>query len=137
MTTSAAPRRPPGRYDEPKPLGRPVLISGAVVLIGVLVVIAYVAFTYYSGNRITFTEDGYTIRSDKDIRLTFTVTKDEDQYVECELQARDGDQVEVGFLLVTIGESDSANVETTSDIPTKRRASGAEVLSCRPIASTR
>ena len=131
MTTPPALRRPPGRYDEPRKLSRPVLLSGTALLVAALVGFAYVGWRHYAASRTPFTNLGYAV-SDSAVVVRFQVVKDAGKTVTCLLQARDRDNAEVGSLVTTIGPDGSGTLKREVSVPTTRRAVAAEVLSCRP-----
>jgi hypothetical protein len=133
MTTHTGLRRPPGRYDEPRPLPRPVLVGGAVLLVAALVGFAFFAYQHYAKARTQFSNLGYQV-TETGVSVRFQVVKDAGKKVQCVLQARDGNNVEVGSLVVTIGPEGSGAVTKASFVPTTRRAVAGEVLSCRPAA---
>src|SRR3954451_24786370 len=75
MTTPPAVRRPPGRYDEPRQLSRPVLLAGAALLVAVLLGLSYLGRRHYDAARTPFSNLGYTV-SDTGVVLRFQVVKD-------------------------------------------------------------
>jgi hypothetical protein len=131
MTTSPGLRRPPGRYDEPRPLSRPVLLGGAALLVAALVGLALVGWRHYATSRTPYTNLGYTL-SERAVVVRFSVVKDAGKTVQCLLQARDRDNAEVGSLVTTIGPDGSGTLERAVSVPTTRQAVAGEVLSCRP-----
>jgi hypothetical protein len=132
MSTPTGLRRPPGRYDEPRPLTRPVLLGGAALLVAALMGFAFVAYQHYASTRVEFSDLGYQV-SDTGVAVRFQVVKGAGKKVECVLQARDRNNVEVGSLVVTIGPEGSGAVTKSSFVPTSRPAVAGEVLSCRPV----
>jgi hypothetical protein len=131
MTTPPALRRPPGRYDEPRQLPRPVLLGGVALLVAALVGFAFVGWRHYATSRTPFTNLGYTA-TDSAVVVRFQVVKDAGKTVQCLLQARDRDNAEVGSLVTTIGPDGSGTLTRAVTVPTSRRAVAGEVLSCRP-----
>jgi hypothetical protein len=132
MTTPTGLRRPPGRYDERRPLPRPVIVGGALVLVLALAGFSFVAYRHYSAGRTPFTNLDYKVQSDHAVLVRFQVVKDAGKTVQCVLQARDRDNTEVGSLVTTIGPSESGTVTRALLVTTRRRAVAGEVLSCRP-----
>src|SRR5438067_282721 len=99
MTTSAGLRRPPGRYDERRPLPRPVLVGGAVALVVALAGFSFLAYRHYAAGRTPFTNLDYRVESDHGIVVRFQVVMQEGKTVQCVLQARDRNNSEVGSLV--------------------------------------
>ena len=132
MTTSAGLRRPPGRYDERRPLPRPVIIGGALVLVLALAGFSFAAYRHYSAGRTPFTNLDYTVESDQVVLVRFQVVVHAGRTVQCVLQARDRENTEVGSLVTTIGPGESGTVTKALRLTTKHRAVAGEVLSCRP-----
>lgn len=131
MTTTAGLRRPPGRYDERRPLPRAVVVGGALVLVLLLVVFSFLAYQHYAERRTPFSTVTYRVDSDHAVTIRFQVARDAGRTVQCLLQARDRDGSDVGSLVATVGPG--SGTETRSAVvPTTRRAVVGEVLSCRP-----
>ncbi|MCU1600563.1 MAG: hypothetical protein JWO22_1272 [Frankiales bacterium] len=131
MTTTTGPRRPPGRYDEPRSLPRPVLIGGAVVLLTALVAFSFVAFQHYSGSRARFSNLDYTVESETSVLIRFQISLGAGDRAQCLLQARDRDNAEVGSRTVTVAGEDTSMFTVEEHVTTTRRAVAGEVLSCR------
>ncbi|MGB8651327.1 MAG: DUF4307 domain-containing protein [Mycobacteriales bacterium] len=133
MTT---PRRPPGRYDERRPVPRGVLIVGAAVLGLLLVGLAYTGYSRFARNdQPTWTTIGYTVVDDTAVDVRFEVRKALTATVECLVQARDRDGVQVASDLVRVGPSDRGTVTTVHRLATPRRAVIGEITGCRAVAS--
>jgi hypothetical protein len=133
MTTSDRPlRRPAGRYDEPRPLSRPVLLGLGVLLVVALAGLSFFAYRHYADARTPFQNTGYRVVSDTSVEVQFSVSKERGDTVQCQLAARDADQTEVGSLLVTLGPDEAGTVDRTETVTTTARAALGEVLSCRP-----
>ena len=133
MTT---PRRPPGRYDEPRRFPRPVLITGAAALGTLLLVLSYLAFDRYSSARTSFGLLGYRVVSDREVEVTFEVRKELGATVLCGLVARDADKRTVGTVDVTVGPAERDPVRVVERITTTARATTVEVTSCSaPVAT--
>ena len=110
MTTPSGLRRPPGRYDEPRTLPRPVLLGGAALLVAVLTVFSVVAYRHYAQGRTPFRNVDYEVQSDTRVLVRFEVVKDAGKTVRCLLQARDRNNAEVGSLVATVGPDGSGTV---------------------------
>jgi hypothetical protein len=130
------PRRPEGRYDEPRTLPRPVLVTGAILLVALLVGLAYLAFDRYSHGRVRFATLGYAVLSDTAVEVRFEVHKGLQETVRCAVQARDRDGAVVARDVVTIGPADLEGVLTVHQLTTTRRAATGEVTSCSVDAGT-
>jgi hypothetical protein len=131
MNATTGLRRPPGRYDEPRTLPRPLLVGGAVVLLTALLGFSYVAYRHYASTRAAFTNLDYRVASDSSVLIRFRIALDKGETAQCVLQARDRDNVEVGSVLVTLTGKGSSPFTVERTLPTKHRAVAGEVLSCR------
>ena len=125
-----APRRPPGRYDERRPLPKAVLVAGGTVLALALLALAYGGYHRFSSDRVQYGLIGYKVTDDATTQIRFQVDKDLTQTVQCQLVARDGDHVSVGTRTVTVGPAERQTVVTTSAVTTTRRAKTGEVVGC-------
>ena len=131
MTTPASTlRRPPGRYDEPRTLPRPVLVGGAVVLLLLLLAGSYLAFDRFSGSTVRFGLLGYRVVDDRTVDVSFEVHKGADETVRCLVSARDRDNTEVGSAEVVLGPSRTNPVQKVQRLTTTRRAATGEVVRC-------
>jgi len=128
MTT---PRRPPGRYDEPRGLpSRPVLLTAGGVLGALLLLAAYTVFVHLTGNTATAGVDGYTVASDAEVEVRFEVSKAAGSTTYCLVRARDVGGAEVGAQYVMVGPASSGTVVRTYRLRTTRRANTGEVDGC-------
>ncbi len=141
MTTPASPRRrPPGRYDEPRTLPRPVLITVAVILGALLVGLAYLAFDRFSNGRVRYGVVSYRVLDDTSVQVSFEVDKGPKDAVLCLVRALDRDGVEVGSEQVRVGPADSpansdavtVTVTKVHTLTTTRRATTGDVSACVP-----
>ncbi len=132
MTTFS---RPPGRYDEPRTLPRPLLLGGAGVLVLLLVVASYLAYQRFAGDRVRFGTVAYRVIDASAVEVTFEVRKPVTESVTCALQARDRDNTVVGRETVTVGPSDREAVLTTRRVSTSGRAATGEVVGCSATVS--
>ena len=133
MTT---PRRPPGRYDERRPLPRAVLVTGGSVLGLALIALAYAGYSRFSTNRVQYGTLGYKVVDDSSTQIRFQVDKDLTETVRCQLIARDADHTDVGSRTVTVGPAERQTVITTSTVETTRRAKSGEVVGCATVRAT-
>ena len=126
-----APRRPPGRYDEPRalPAGRAPRVVGGVLALLALVA-AYTAFTRYSSRTSTAAVQGFTVVSDNEVDVRFEVRKRPAATTYCVVRARAADGAEVGSTTVPVGPSAAGTVQLSQRLTTSRRANTGEVDSC-------
>ena len=122
-----APRRPPGRYDEPRRLPRWLTVSLAGLLGVGLLAFSWFAYDRATGGRTRFVVLGYEVVDDHAVEVRFEVTKAKDATVVCEVRARDRDGVEVGNEDVTVGPGQAV---VTHRLTTARRAATGEVTGC-------
>lgn len=127
MTT---PRRPLGRYDEPKTVSRGALIAVAVVGGLALVVFAWFGYSRFSNGRPTYGITGYHVVDDTSVELRFEVHKDLQSTITCALVARDRDKVTVGRKDVVVGPGERETVQVTEVLTTTGRAATADIASC-------
>lgn len=131
MTTPASPlKRPPGRYDEPAALSKPVLATVAVVAALVLLTFSYFAYNNYTANRTTFGVLSFQVLNDHEVELTFEVNKDLNQSVTCALVAMDSSHNTVGKQDVVVGPADHDPARDTERFATSARATNVDVTSC-------
>ncbi|MCW2599514.1 MAG: hypothetical protein JWM02_1343 [Frankiales bacterium] len=124
------PRRPPGRYDAPRTLPRPLLITGAVLLGVLLLVSTYLAYNRFTTAQTAFGVVGFRVLSDHAVEVQFDVHKDLKASVLCLVSARDKDNVQVGSATVTVGPSSTDPVRTVHTLTTTHRATTGEVTGC-------
>ncbi len=129
-TQPRPPRRPPGRYDEPRVLPRSAVYAGAVV--GALALLAFAWFGYsrFSTGRTGFGLISYQVVDDATVEITFEVHKPLNDTVRCAVLARDRSSTTVGTRDVTIGPADRDPVRVTEQFPTSARAATVDVISC-------
>lgn len=127
----AVPRRPAGRYDDPRPLSRAWALGVAVVfavLVSLGVSSVYSRFTGASAQVV----EAETL-SDSAVRLVFVVSKPADRAARCALRAQDTQGRVVGRLTVTVPAQPAGRRTTRVEhvVPTSSRAALADVLRCR------
>ncbi|MCU1592619.1 MAG: hypothetical protein JWO12_11 [Frankiales bacterium] len=133
MTT---PRRPLGRYDDPKPLSRRLLIAGASAGALLLVLFAWFGYSRFSDGRTRYGVTGYKVIDGTSVQITFEVHKDLTTSVTCALVARDRDNLTVGRKDVIVGPAERDTVQVVDVVPTTRRAATVDVSACsRPRSS--
>jgi hypothetical protein len=121
------PRRPPGRYDEPRRYPRWLRLGLAAVLGLALLAFSYAAWHHISAGRTTFTVLGYDVVDDHSVQVRFEVHKKGTTSVVCEVRARDRDGVEVGKQDVSVGVGVT---EVSHRLATTHRAATGEVTGC-------
>ena len=122
-----SPRRPPGRYDEPRRYPRSLTVAVAALLGIGLLAFSYAAWRHTSSGRTGVTVLGYDVVDDHVVEVRFEVRKAGTSAVVCVVRARDRDGVEVGSEDVRVGP-DVAVV--THRLTTTRRAASGEVTGC-------
>ena len=132
MTSPSALRRPPGRYDDPRPLPTWARVGGAALVVVALVAFSFVGYRHWANGRAPFTNDGFSVDSDTAVTVRFSVVVEAHHTVRCGLQARDRDNTEVGSKVVTLTSGTSRTLHRSERFATAHRAVAAEVLSCRP-----
>jgi hypothetical protein len=132
MPPTSAFRRPPGRYDDRRPLPKPAVVAllaglGVALLIG-----TYAAWDRYSSGRVPFSVLGYEVLSDQAVEVRFEVHKAPSSTVTCLVRARGRDGGFVASEQVEVGPSQSGPVRVTHRLTTSARAVNGEVARCRP-----
>ncbi len=123
-------RRPPGRYDDPLALPRPVLVAGAVLLGLLLLGLAYVGYDRFGGSRVSYGVLGFHVLSDQVVEVRFEVRKSPSATVVCLVRAREKGGTEVGSEAVTVGPSPTGQVVMVHRLATSRLATTGEVTGC-------
>ena len=124
------PRRPPGRYDEPRALpSRPVLLSVAGV-VGVSALLAAYALFSRSASGPTGALLTYTVVSDSAVDVRFEVSRTPGSKAVCLIRARDVGGTEVGRAEVPVSPSGGRRVRLTYRLATTARANTGEVADC-------
>ncbi len=130
MTTS--PRRPEGRYDEPRRLPRQLTYVLAALLGLLLLSFSYAAYNNLAGRSASGTILGYAVLSDTEIEVRVQVRHSGDAKAQCVIVAYDRDHATVGHRTVTIEPQDADPTQLTLRLPTTGRAATAQVTGCSP-----
>jgi hypothetical protein len=135
VSQTSAPRPPAGRYGpEPTRARRArralVVATGAVIVIGVMVWLAYGT----TRNDVSWEDVGYKVQGDERVDVRFRVTKNPAATAECTLQALNRGFAEVGVVTVTVGPADTRTQDVTASVATQERAVTGVVDSCRLTA---
>jgi hypothetical protein len=109
-----------------------VRIGGAVLLVALLTLGAYVGYDRYSSTRTSFANLDYRVVSDTEVSVRFQVRMSPGDRVRCVLRARDRDNVSVGTRELLLGPDLSGTVTRSEVVTTTGRAVVGEVLTCRP-----
>ena len=133
MTAPAAPRRrPPGRYDDPPRLAQKGLaVVLGVLFLGLLASIAYALYVRLDAP-VRARVVGYTVESDRLVRIDLEVVKDEGAQAYCVVRARGASGAEVGRRVVAVDPTGDGGrvVRRTYDLPTTERAVTGEEGAC-------
>ena len=135
MTTASRPRRPPGRYDEPRRSNRVATVVAAVVVGALVAAGIYTLYSRQTEGRLSWQLRGYAVSSDTAVKISFEVRLDARQRGECRLRARGRDGRDVGTADVPVGPGTGGVLVTEHVLPTRARASTGEVVSCRAAGS--
>ena len=124
------PRRPPGRYDEPRALpSRPVLL-GVGGVVGVLALLAaYLLFARVNSGP-TGALLGYRVVDDTSVEVRFEVSRTPGSKAVCLVRARDSGGTEVGRAEVPVPTAGDRRVRVTYVLTTTARANTGEVADC-------
>jgi hypothetical protein len=130
MTT--APRRPEGRYDEPRRLPRllVVLLTG---LLGLAVLIgAYAAYRHVAGHTTSASVLGFDVPDDGHVVVRLEVRHDREKDARCELVAYDRDHVTVGHQTLQLGRDLAGRARISATLTTSGRTYAVRVTGCSP-----
>ena len=133
--SSAARRRPPGRYDPPPLLGQRVLaVLMTALALAVVAAVASFAWSRLGGEHVRGQVRTFEIRSDSEIVLELEATKTAGARAYCVIRARGADGLEVGRdIAVLDAEGTSQEVVRGSYVlATSARAVTAELAGCTP-----
>ena len=127
-------RRPPGRYDEPSQLSARILaVVLSVLFVALVAAIAFALYDRYGTERIPLQQRGFSVESDRAVRVDFNVTPPPGETAWCVVRARGATGAEVGAEYVPVrqpaGSSEAVRVEHL--LPTTERAVTGEVPRCR------
>ncbi|MFI2753427.1 DUF4307 domain-containing protein [Cellulomonas sp. P22] len=76
---------------------------------------------------------GFSVTGVDNVDLTFQVTRDVGQTVQCQVHALSTSYAEVGVRTVVVPPSDERTQRVTESIPTAEEATTAEVLGCEQV----
>jgi hypothetical protein len=125
------PRRPPGRYDERRPLPRRVTVALATAGGLLLLLLVVVAFQRFGPSQVQGRTLSYRVVDDRSVEVRFEVRTDPGTTATCLLQALGRDMSEVGSEEVRVGPSVEDRVVLTRTVTTSSRAVTARVVTCR------
>ncbi|MGH3429892.1 MAG: DUF4307 domain-containing protein [Mycobacteriales bacterium] len=127
------PTFPAGRYGrrrEPGRSWRPVMVLLLIVVLAATVGVTLRLYTTYSADVIHNHVTAFTVVSDHEVHVQFTVQKDSDSAVTCSIRARARDGETVGQAEVVVP---AHSPETTNyTLVTRKKAITGEVLRCVP-----
>ena len=130
MTT--APRRPEGRYDEPRRLPRQLV----VVLLGLLGLLAlvggYAAYRQVAGHTTSATVLGFEVPDDGHVVIRFEVRHDRTKDARCEVVAYDRDHATVGQQTLHLARTLGSPARITATLSTTGRTYAVRVAGCAP-----
>ena len=133
MTSPAARRRPPGRYDEPSKLGaRLTAVVLGALFAGLLVAIGAALYQRISEVDVRAQVIDFQVRSDRTVTIDVEVVKPPGAQAYCVLRARGRDGAEVGREIVAIDPvgSGARVVRLEHDLATTARATTGEAGRC-------
>ena len=125
-----APRRPPGRYDDPRSSNRLLVVTAAVVVGALIAAGVYVLYERRTEGRLPYEVRSYEVLSDTAVRVSFEVSLARGERGECKLRARGRSGGDVGSAVIPVGPGTGGALVTSYDLPTTGRASTGEVVGC-------
>lgn len=130
MTT--APRRPEGRYDEPRRLPRQLVLLLAALLGLVLLTGGYAAYRHVAGHTTSASVLGFDVPDDGHVVIRFEVRHDRGKDARCEVVAYDRDHITVGHHTLQLPRSLADPARISATVTTNRRAYAVRVTGCAP-----
>lgn len=130
MTTP--PRRPEGRYDEPRRLPRQLLVVLAALLGILALTVAYAAYRDISGRSTHATVLSADVRSDREVVVRLEVRYDRGADARCEVVAYDRDRITVGHHTLRLVRGLGSPTVTSVSLRTSARAFAVKVTGCAP-----
>jgi hypothetical protein len=128
-------RRPPGRYDEPsRTTARALAVVLVVLFAGLVATITWTLFQRYGTPSTDVQVRGYSVLSDRAVRVDVDVAPPRGRTVFCLLRARDRHGVEVGRVFVPVTGGTGGSVRLRQVVPTTGRAVTGEAPQCTVAA---
>jgi hypothetical protein len=128
---TSPPRRPPGRYDERRPLSRRTTVGLATVAGAVLLALVVIAFQRFGPSQVQGRLLAYRVVDDHSVEVRLEVRADPGTTPTCLIQLLARDMSEVGSEDVRVGPTLSERVVETRTLTTTGRAVAAKLVSCR------
>ena len=130
MTT--APRRPEGRYDEPRRLPRQLVLLLAALL-GLLVLTGgYAAYRHVAGHTTSASVLGFEVPDDSHVVIRFEVRHDRTRSARCVVVAYDRDHRTVGHQTLHLPGSLASPARISATVTTASRTYAVRVTGCEP-----
>jgi hypothetical protein len=127
-------RRPPGRYDEPsRSTARALAVVLVVLFAGLVATVTWTLYQRYGTPSTDVQVRGYSVLSDRAVRVDVDVAPPRGRTVYCLLRARDRYGAEVGRVFVPV-TGGTGSVRLHQVVPTTGRAVTGEVPQCTVAA---
>ncbi len=131
--SSAARRRPPGRYDPPPLLGQRLLaVLLTVLALGVVAAVGAYVWERFGGEQVRGQVRTFEVRSDREVVLELEVAKSPGSRAYCVIRSRGADGAEVGRDVAVLDDegTDARVARGTFVLRTSARANTAELAGC-------
>jgi len=109
---------------------RPVPLVLSVLGALVALVATFLLYGRFAAPDVTYGSLGYSVESDRQVRVEFEVVKDPARSAVCTVQARRADREQAGIALVRVGPAPQERVVQAHELLTTARAVSAEVTDC-------
>lgn len=134
MKSKSEPQRnvPEGRYPESAQSWRPPrwLVASLVVIGAVLTAWLGWGLIHLDRNKMSWATDSFVVVSNEEVKVTFRVSKPENQAVRCDVQAQNGQFSVIGVSSVTVPAESAKDTEHVVKVSTIEQAVSASVARC-------
>ena len=128
-------RRPPGRYDEPsRTTARALAVVLVVLFAGLVAAVTWTLYQRYGTPSTDVQVRGYSVLSDRAVRIDVDVAPPSGRTVYCLLRARDRAGAEVGRVFVPVTGMTGRSLRLHQVLATTGRAVTGEVPQCTVAA---
>lgn len=127
---------PAGRYGPAaRPGRRPAWVLPAAIVAVIAVPVGVWIGIGVLREPVQWSTVGFDVTGNDNVDLTFQVTRDVGETVQCHVHALSTSYAEVGVRTFVVPPADERTQRVTESIPTAEEATTAEVLGCEPVTA--